>query len=263
MMPRRYSGSSRGGFSIPSIIFTALVLIAGGAFLWAVIQKNHISLDDPGSIIGFSKKKGHDLEECYKQNTTDHIQVACFDKDKGETNQAAQNTNAGDYTTRVTNLPVVEKQDTGYKRTDWRHWSSQGTCDTRVTVLMTQGQNVGATGCKITSGTWVSPYDNKTVTSSSMIDIDHVIPLKYAATHGGAGWDAATKERFANDTTQLLAVSRESNRSKSDKGPAEYMPDDSYKCEYSKKWVDTVEKYPGLGVTSADKEALQAGLAKC
>ena len=250
-----------------SVLVTLVIVIVVGAFLYATAEKHGFSLSNPQSIYNYSKEKGDALNECYGGNTPENIRLWCEEQTKKQgNNNNADSKPAGvaaDYKARLNTIPIGDKQDVNYRRADWRHWVNQGECDTRVTVLKNQGQNIAANGCKITGGTWVSLYDNKTVTSSSLIDIDHVIPLKYAATHGGDSWDAATKERFANDTTQLLAVSRESNRSKSDKGPGEYMPDDSYKCEYSKKWVDTVQKYPGLRISTADKQALEAGLNTC
>lgn len=63
-------------------------------------------------------------------------------------------------------------------RTD-RLYSS---CNTRDVVLKRDGTNVvqSSTGCTITGGTWVSPYDGATWTASSDVDIDHLVPLSNA-----------------------------------------------------------------------------------
>ena len=55
-------------------------------------------------------------------------------------------------------------------------------CDTRDVVLKRDGTNVvqSSTGCTITGGTWVSPYDGATWTASSDVDIDHLVPLSNA-----------------------------------------------------------------------------------
>lgn len=55
-------------------------------------------------------------------------------------------------------------------------------CDTRDVVLERDGTNVvqSSTGCTITGGTWVSPYDGATWTASSDVDIDHLVPLSNA-----------------------------------------------------------------------------------
>lgn len=163
-------------------------------------------------------------------------------------------------------VKVAPPQQVPYDRGSWKHWSGVP-CSTRVNVLMRDGQNVQvsktATYCTVTSGTWISPYDKKTFTDARLLDIDHVIPLSYAAQHGGQNWDAAKKEAFANDVSQLIAVSAEQNRGKGDKGPEEYMPPErGFHCTYSKIWVNTVGKY-GLTITEKDKAALKDGLQKC
>lgn len=55
-------------------------------------------------------------------------------------------------------------------------------CDTRDVVLKRDGTNIvqSSTGCTITGGTWVSPYDGATWTASSDVDIDHLVPLSNA-----------------------------------------------------------------------------------
>ena len=118
--------------------------------------------------------------------------------------------------------------------------------------------------CKVTSGSWVDPYSGETFTDAKKMDIDHLIPLQYAHQHGGASWDAAKKQAYANDLdTVLLTVSARENRSKGASGPGEYMPPlKSYRCEYSQRWVAVSEKY-GLTVGKADRQALNSGLSSC
>jgi hypothetical protein len=161
-------------------------------------------------------------------------------------------------------LTTADAQSVNYQRSEWKHWIGTP-CDTRENVLAEQGKNVtkDPATCKAVSGTWVDPYGGDTFTNAADLDIDHVVPLGYAAKHGGQNWSSEKKQQFANDTTQLLAVSAKENRSKSDKGPENYMPPKrEFQCEYSKKWVATATKY-GITVTEGDKRALKAGLQKC
>lgn len=161
-------------------------------------------------------------------------------------------------------LSIGESQEVKYDRKSWKHWTGSP-CDTRETVLFQQGSNVvqDPNNCKALSGTWIDPYSGDTFTNASDLDIDHVIPLGYAAKHGGADWTPEKKEQFANDTSQLLAVSAKENRSKSDSGPADYMPKSrDFHCDYSKIWVSTASSY-GITISESDKTALKAGLQKC
>ncbi|MDH6711378.1 hypothetical protein P3T27_008136 [Kitasatospora sp. MAA19] len=80
-------------------------------------------------------------------------------------------------------LTVAESHSMeGYSRTKFPHWIKQyGECDTREVVLQRDGQDVVQNEkCQAVSGTWVSPYDDKTFTNSKDLDVDHVVPLANA-----------------------------------------------------------------------------------
>ncbi|MFJ2194077.1 DUF1524 domain-containing protein [Kitasatospora sp. NPDC087861] len=140
-------------------------------------------------------------------------------------------------------LTVAESHSMeGYSRTKFPHWIKQyGECDTREVVLQRDGQDVVQNEkCQAVSGTWVSPYDDKTFTNAKDLDVDHVVPLANAWRSGADLWDTSTRKKFANDLVepQLVAVSAVSNRSKGDKGPEAWRPPlRSYWCTYSRAWV--------------------------
>lgn len=173
-----------------------------------------------------------------------------------------------DWLRRLDALPSGEADaSVPYNRKDYKHWIAiQGACDTRETALVRDGSDVvtDPSTCKVTSGSWVDPYSGETFTDAKKMDIDHLIPLQYAHQHGGASWDAAKKQSYANDLdTVLLTVSARENRSKGAAGPGEYMPPlKSYRCAYSQRWVAVSEKY-GLTVGKADRQALNSGLSSC
>jgi hypothetical protein len=155
----------------------------------------------------------------------------------------------------------------GYSRDRFPHWISQGGgCDTRDVVLKRDGQNVKATStCKITSGTWTSPYDNKTYTDPQKLDVDHMVPLADAWRSGANAWNDDKRSQFANDLVrpQLLAVSLSENRSKGDQDPSTWKPpNQSYWCTYAERWI-AVKVYWQLTVSQAEQGALQSMLATC
>jgi hypothetical protein len=155
----------------------------------------------------------------------------------------------------------------GYSRAKFPHWRQQGEdCDTRETVLKRDGKDV-KTGdnCKVTSGTWVSPYDDKKVTDPGDLDIDHIVPLANAWRTGAWEWTTDQRADFANDLDrpQLLAVTLQTNRSKGDQDPSEWKPPlRSYWCQYAKDWV-TVKAHWKLSVTAEEKSALKEMLDTC
>jgi hypothetical protein len=155
----------------------------------------------------------------------------------------------------------------GYSREKFPHWNSQGGgCDTRDVVLKRDGQNVRATAkCKITSGTWYSPYDDKTYTEPLQLDIDHMVPLAAAWRSGAADWSDDKRSAFANDLErpQLIAVSATTNRAKGDQDPSLWRPPNQrFWCRYAADWV-TVKTYWQLTVTEPERTKLGEMLATC
>jgi hypothetical protein len=67
----------------------------------------------------------------------------------------------------------------GYSRDLFPHWHIvSGTCDTREEVLTRDGTGVTVvSACKPTAGKWYSVYDSAYITTSSSIDIDHVVSV--------------------------------------------------------------------------------------
>lgn len=178
-------------------------------------------------------------------------------------------------------IPIANPTNIPYDRSEWNHWTNVRTCWTvREQVLYRDAQpgtavlkdNNGNTttdvnrACEIVGGTWVDPYTNKTFTNPRDLDIDHVIPLSYTNAHNGHTWDSKQKEAYANGldySNHLLAVSASANRSKGDKGPGSWKPDNKDNwCEYATSWV-TISATWGLSTTNADKDSLTSMLNTC
>ena len=165
-------------------------------------------------------------------------------------------------------LPVGTWQSmSGYSRDRFPHWADQGNgCDTRDSVLKRDGTGVVASSsCKITKGSWFSPYDRRTVTDPAGIDIDHVVPLANAWRTGAAGWNDQKRGDFANDLTrpELIAVTASVNRSKGDQDPSQWRPPShQFWCEYAQRWISVKAGWQ-LFVTIDEKTALQLMLETC
>lgn len=164
---------------------------------------------------------------------------------------------------------VVSAEDpmTGYSRDLFPTWIAiSGNCNTREWVLERDGTGVTVDGaCEPTSGSWFSEYDGVTITASSGVDIDHVVPLAEAWRSGASSWTTSRRQSFGNDVDdpQLIAVSASSNRSKGDEDPSTWKPTrTSYYCTYSKMWI--ASKYTwDLRLQSTEKMALQSMLDSC
>lgn len=192
-------------------------------------------------------------------------------------------------------LNVSNSNEIEYNRSEWKHWSStegRACWSTREEILnrdaeegtvayidkqmnvTTNYSEACAIGTPIkedgklrvdtvNSGEWVDPYSGKSITSASELDIDHIIPLKYAAENGGQSWSEDKKEIFANDPDNLLATSAKENRSKGAKGPSDYMPPyKAYRCQYAKSFVGVASKYD-LSIQKNDSDVLNKTLSDC
>ncbi|MCW1250200.1 HNH endonuclease family protein [Acaricomes phytoseiuli] len=163
--------------------------------------------------------------------------------------------------TQLAGLAVAPKGPmTGYSRRQFPTWAGvSGNCNAREMVLIRDGENVETNRAfNSIAGTWYSAYDGVTITNSSAVDVDHMVPLAEAWRTGAADWTPQERREFANDLTrpQLLAVSASSNRSKGDQTPAQWLPPEtSFRCEYSKAWI-AVKSYWKLTIDSAEKQAL-------
>ena len=117
-------------------------------------------------------------------------------------------------------------------------------CDTRSEVLQRDSitpAQVDPYGCTVVAGDWVSAYDGLTFTSPGDLEIDHVVALKEAWDSGAWAWTAETRLAYANDlsdTRTLRAVSVSTNRSKGDRDPSNWLPNDPNDvCPFIADWV--------------------------
>ena len=164
----------------------------------------------------------------------------------------------------ATSLSISNGEKTKVNYADWNHWVGFP-CNTRDNVLILNGKNVkkDAKTCNVVSGTWKDKYTGKTLTDPGKIDIDMIVPIQYASSHGGANWTKSQKQSFANDTSQLVIVSSDSSKSRDGKSPSSWVPSDSsFRCNYAKMWISTAKKY-NLTVTKDDYSSIQDNLKKC
>lgn len=155
----------------------------------------------------------------------------------------------------------------GYSRAKFPHWATQGgQCDTREIVLARDGVEVVQNEqCRAVSGTWHSLYDNRDVSSASVVDIDHIVPLANAWRSGADAWTTGQRKAFANDLTnpQLIAVSASSNRAKGDQSPDQWSPPNTaYWCTYSRAWTHIKHLYK-LSITTPEQTTLTTMLDTC
>jgi len=176
-------------------------------------------------------------------------------------------TSASSLSTLIESLEVAEETPNGYDRGLFKHWvdADGDGCHAREEVLIAESLKKVTVGssCSISGGEWVSAFDLVVTTNPSNFDVDHFVPLKEAWDSGASEWDSATRQSFANDLgyeMSLIAVSASSNRSKSDRDPADWLPPNAdYRCEYAVAWAQFKSRW-SLSIDPKEKVAL-LGLA--
>ena len=166
-------------------------------------------------------------------------------------------------------LPVADESRTGYERTKFRHWidADRDGCNTRKEAILAEAvtaPEVGP-GCSLTGGSWFSFYDYVTAEDAAGLDVDHMVPLAEAWDSGASAWTAAERQAYANDLgdpRSLIAVTARSNRQKSDKDPADWLPIEGYVCTYVSDWA-TVKTRWGLTSDAREKDVLSELASSC
>ncbi|WP_134767461.1 HNH endonuclease family protein [Nocardioides sp. 1609] len=143
-------------------------------------------------------------------------------------------------------------------------------CDTRNDVLGATLRDVRfserSPDCDVVAGILDDPYTGGRLdyaTEGSQIHVDHLFPLAAAWDLGAAGWSAAERARFANDTDlELVAVDGTANLQKGDSTPASWLPPaTTYRCTYVTSYLEVAHAYD-LAITATDVRVIEPVLRK-
>lgn len=149
----------------------------------------------------------------------------------------------------------------------WQADTNHNGCNARQDVLRRDLDQVAPIhGCVVTAGHFADPYTGLQVTYTSArpseVQIDHIVPLRYAWGHGAATWTKAKRLSFASDPIELWATTAHANDSKGEKGPGAWRPVAAFQCRYAQQWVLVITTY-NLSITLNDRHALGDMLAAC
>jgi hypothetical protein len=161
---------------------------------------------------------------------------------------------------------------TGYSRSLFgQSWADIGGCDTRNLILQRDLTlaNIADGGCRVLSGELLDPYTGKNIhfmrgeQTSDLVQIDHVVSLSDAWQKGAQNIDEITREKFANDPLNLLAVDGPINIQKGDGDSATWLPPNKpYRCQFIARQIAVKLKY-NLWITKAERDAMGRILTTC
>ena len=170
---------------------------------------------------------------------------------------------------------------TGYSRAQFgSSWTDNNNapgghngCDTRNDILRRDLVAItlkpGSNGCTVATGNLRDPYTSQQIvftrgaSTSSAVQIDHVVALGNAWQSGAQAWASTTRVDFANDPLNLLAVDGSANQAKGDSNAASWLPPNkAYRCAYVARQVAVKGRY-GLAVTQPEHDAIARILTTC
>ncbi|EEW50644.1 hypothetical protein HMPREF0290_0732 [Corynebacterium efficiens YS-314] len=187
-----------------------------------------------------------------------------------------------DYRTMLTGLDIKGRAPmTGYDRELFGPaWTDtvdvdlgHNGCDTRNDILNRDLTGVdtrpGTSDCVVEKGTLDDPFSGETIrftrgqSTSSLVQIDHLVPLADAWQKGAQQWDDQTRRNFANDPVNLLAVKGSLNSQKGASDAATWLPPNrAFRCDYAKMIITVKDRYD-VWLTRAESEALSTQLDTC
>lgn len=129
---------------------------------------------------------------------------------------------------------------------DWKD-ENRNCINTRHEVLIRDAlqYQLDEQGCKVVSGLWIDFYTGEYLDDVSLIDIDHVVPLKEIWDSGGSAYSKTMLRTMFNDIDNLVVTHRKINRSKGSWEPHEWHRFDelSNYCGFLSKWTNFKMKY--------------------
>lgn len=149
-----------------------------------------------------------------------------------------------------------------YDRSLFGDWADldkdcQNTRQELLQELSTGPVRLASNNCTVDGGKWFDPYTGKTLTNARDIEIDHLVPLKWAWDHGADQWSTSKRVEFANDPANLIAVYGPENQDKSAKGPLEWLPtEQQFQCQYVTRFLRVLKTH-GLELTNEESSRLE------
>lgn len=150
--------------------------------------------------------------------------------------------------TRHCHQPKITSIKPSFDRDNWRWLDNDSDCQyTRAEILISRALEpiiLNENNCTVYSGLWFDQYSGGFETLASELDIDHIVPIKWAYDNGAKNWTKLQKLAFANDPDNLLIVSDNLNQSKGKKSPAFWVPPNvDFHCGYLTKFINVTNKY--------------------
>ncbi len=155
--------------------------------------------------------------------------------------------------------------DVSYNRAFFGRWpdTDRDCLNTRQELLEAQSLQPtikSASGCRILRGQWRDPYSGQLYFEARDLQIDHLVPLKFAWAHGANRWPRSRARAFFNEPGNLIVTEGRLNAQKGARvpgdGPGEWLPPQkAFRCEYTLRFLRISKKYD-LQLTGTEQQRL-------
>jgi hypothetical protein len=166
----------------------------------------------------------------------------------------------------------TETTKSGYKRDEFGSgWAGWDKCDTRQKILNRDLYDItlDSDNCTVLTGVLADPYTGETInftrgtSTSSAVQIDHVVALSNAWSSGAADWDKPSRVKLANDDLELIAVDGPANMQKGAADASVWLPPSkAFRCQYVARQIAVKIKY-ALSITAPEHDAMTTILSTC
>ncbi|MBX3100557.1 MAG: DUF1524 domain-containing protein [Salinibacterium sp.] len=251
-------------------MFAAIIVVLGG---WIAVGASQPISAPSASLQPGDEQRGPQLSDA--ETSAPLAETTHADEVQSSSLAIVEPPLLGKSAVEVLAMLTVHVADSGanYQRTQdfgeaWMDVDGNG-CSTRDDILLRDLASPQLNGCKVMSGSFVDPYSGQSMSftrgndTSTLVQIDHMVALLNAWTSGAQRLTQDQRQRLANDPTNLLAVSDQTNQSKSASDAASWLPPfPEVHCEYAARQISVKYAY-GLWVTQSEHDALAKVLESC
>lgn len=150
-------------------------------------------------------------------------------------------------------------------------WVQEEYKDTRTRVLERYAigapiYEFGRSSEKVKIGSWIDAFTGRKFqeVDAAAIQIDHIVPVCFAWSHGAKAWSKDDRQSFFNDTRFLRPVEASLNSSKGEKAPDQFLPPNRpLACKYVRLFLEGVEEYKLTLSPNEHTEILKARTKAC
>ena len=179
-----------------------------------------------------SSNNGNNLENLESNNNLEDLDN---DLDNNKINKT-------DIDNLISNIKVNDNKKEGYNREDFEKPTKYFYIDNTRYTRNKYAWHISKYLVNEEPFEYICPYTELTITDMSILDFEHIVPLSYVYKYGDTNWTKEQMNTYSYDQLIGMDVLNKANRSHSDKGPSEWLPEKNI-GNYCFTWLMICNKY--------------------